>query len=335
MPRAIASNDVAFCLMVVRYELPGMDLAEVRFAISPMNELVLSLRTWRDPGRYPAHLPWVRQVDDVRSRLDAELLLALINTRLSTPDFLIPRPDSPLTRIEDQFDQLSRIDLAVIAQELRDLHRDQTWPDGLRGSGRARRSRIVSALREYWQLCFAPHWPRMQALLEADVMYRAREMAQRGIGVMLAGLEPAVDFADNVVSIHLRSPISYTRSASGTGLTLVPTLFTSGPTTPSSPEAAPMIHYGVRGLGTLWQTERPATAATVAALIGATRTNLLIRLAVPASSTELALRLGISTSAVNQHLRALQAGGLLTSARYGRAVLYHRSPLGDALLGPT
>jgi DNA-binding transcriptional ArsR family regulator len=35
---------------------------------------------------------------------------------------------------------------------------------------------------------------------------------------------------------------------------------------------------------------------------------------------------------VNQHLRALRDGGLLTSARYGRSVLYRRSALGDAFL---
>jgi len=52
----------------------------------------------------------------------------------------------------------------------------------------------------------------------------------------------------------------------------------------------------------------------------------------PASSTELAVRLGVTTSAVNQHLRTLRAGGLLTSARHGRSVLYLRSELGDRLV---
>ena len=42
---------------MIEYELAGPDLSEVRFAISPLNELTLSLRTLRDPGRFPLHLP--------------------------------------------------------------------------------------------------------------------------------------------------------------------------------------------------------------------------------------------------------------------------------------
>ena len=41
----------------------------------------------------------------------------------------------------------------------------------------------------------------------------------------------------------------------------------------------------------------------------------------------------MTTSAANQHLRVLRAGGLVTATRYGRSVLYLRSELGDALLG--
>ena len=44
---------------MIEYELEGMDLGEVRFAISPLNELTLSLRTMRDPGRYPLAGEWI------------------------------------------------------------------------------------------------------------------------------------------------------------------------------------------------------------------------------------------------------------------------------------
>ena len=312
-----------------------MDLADVRFAISPLNELVLSLRAWRDPGRFPVHLPWLHQVDAVRDRLDGELLLALTNTRFWTPDFLTPRPASPLTRIEDQFDRLSRTDLGAVAREVATLHDGSPQPKVLRGSARPLRGRIVAALRDYWELCFAPHWLRMRLLLEADVMYRGREIAQYGLGRMFSGLSEHIGFADNVVSVKVQSSVDYRRTTSGDGLTLVPTMFTRRATVPITADEAPLIHYPVRGLGTLWQIEQPIVPAAVAALIGGPRANLLVRLAVPASSTELATRLGVSAAAVNQHLRALQAGRLLTSSRYGRTVLYRRSALGDALLGET
>jgi DNA-binding transcriptional ArsR family regulator len=75
----------------------------------------------------------------------------------------------------------------------------------------------------------------------------------------------------------------------------------------------------------------PAPGALVG-LLGTQRAGLLAQLAIPASSTELAVRLGITPSAVNQHLRALRAAGLLVSARHGRSVLYRRSEIADRLL---
>ena len=45
---------------MIEYRLAGADLGEVRFAISPLNELSLSLRTFRDPGRYPLLLRWLQ-----------------------------------------------------------------------------------------------------------------------------------------------------------------------------------------------------------------------------------------------------------------------------------
>ncbi len=108
--------------MVIRYELTGMDLGEVRFAISPLTELTLSLRSFRDPGRYPLHLPWLHEVASVRAGLDEHALLALTNDLLWTPDLLTPRPASPLTRIEDQFASLEAADPRRLVAELAQLH---------------------------------------------------------------------------------------------------------------------------------------------------------------------------------------------------------------------
>ena len=38
------------------------------------------------------HLPWLRETQDARARLDVAMLRALSNDDLSTPDFLTPRP---------------------------------------------------------------------------------------------------------------------------------------------------------------------------------------------------------------------------------------------------
>ena len=106
----------------MHYELAGMDLADVRFAVSPLNELVLSLRAWRDPGRYPVHLPWLRRVEEARPTLDGDMLLALTNESLWTPDYLTPRPGSPLTRIDDELAAVAAVDDAVVTHDLEAVH---------------------------------------------------------------------------------------------------------------------------------------------------------------------------------------------------------------------
>ncbi|MGY1885930.1 MULTISPECIES: DUF5937 family protein [unclassified Blastococcus] len=316
---------------MIRYELAGMDLADVRFAISPLNELVFSLRAWRDPGRYPLHLPWLHRVEAARPDLDGDLLLALTNEELWTPDFLTPRPHSPLTRIEEELRAVADTDPAVVVRDLRVLH--DPLPPALRGRPQAVRARIVDALLGYWERSFAEDaWPRMRAVLEADVVHRGRELAQRGMAHTFAHLGETVSFADGVVSVRLKAAISYTRSTSGEGLTLVPTLFGRTASAPISPEEPPLVMYAARGVGTLWESRRLTSPAALAGLVGAVRAGLLTELATPSSSTELAVRLGVTTPAVNQHLRALRAAGLLLSARHGRSVLYRRSDLGDRLV---
>jgi DNA-binding transcriptional ArsR family regulator len=316
---------------MVRYELVGMDLADVRFAVSPLNELVLSLRAWRDPGRYPLHLRWLHALQDARGDLDEATLSALTNDRLWTPDFLNPRPYSPLTRIDDELARLAGTDPATVRRDLRAVHGAGPLPGPLRGSASRVLARILRALTGYWQRCFEPHWPRMRALLEGDVTYRGRQIAQRGLVAMFADLSRAVRLVDNVVEVQLRSNVDYARPTTG-GLTLLPTLWTTNASTPISADEPPMILYAARGIATLWEAQPLPAPDALIAILGATRAGLLVHLQTPASSTELAARLGVTVTAVNQHLRALRDGGLLVSARHGRSMLYRRSDLGDRLV---
>jgi DNA-binding transcriptional ArsR family regulator len=315
----------------IEYELAGMDVADVRFAISPINELTLSLRTFRDPGRYPLHLSWLRRTEQVRSGLDVPLLRALTNDLFWTPDYLTPRPLAPLARIDDELDAVARVSPDRMLDDLRALHAGRL-PAPLRGDPAAVRSRITEALRAYWRTCFAPWWPRMRTVLQADIIYRGQVMSAHGVAAMFAGLNERVHLDGGVVRVRLTSDAGYRRSTGGEGLTLVPTLFGRGVSAPISPEEPPVIMYGSRGAGTLWQAEPRRSPGALTELLGGTRAGLLTALATPASSTELAGRLGVTTSAVNQHLRALRDAGLLTSARHGRSVLYLRSELGDALM---
>ena len=194
-------------------------------------------------------------------------------------------------------------------------------------------ARVLDALTDYWHRCFAPYWPRMRAILEGDVTYRARQIAQHGLAAMFTDLSSTVRLVDNVVEVRLlRTTLDYARPATG-GLTLIPSLWTTNASAPISSDEPPMILYSARGVATLWEPQALPAPDALANLIGLTRAGLVIHLETPTSSTELAARLGVTTTAVNQHLRTLQAGGLLVSARHGRSMLYRRSDLGDQLAG--
>ena len=314
---------------MLRYSLTEDDVGSVRFGISPLCELGLSLRAIREPSRFPLQLPWLRRTEEARSRLDLETLMALIDDRMWTPDFLNPRPASPLTRLDDEFRVLLETPSDVFRADLVAVHGGV--PKALAGSTPAALRRIVRALTGLWETCFEPYWPRMRAVLEADVVYRGRQIAQSGVATMLNGLSSRVGYDHGVLEVRLADPNDRARAIGGDGLTLVPTMFTRRASAPVG-DGPPMLLYPARGQGALWEAERVANPAAVAAVLGETRASLLAALGDPASSTELGVRFGVTASAVNQHLRVLRDAGLLVSTRYGRSVLYLRSELGTALL---
>ncbi|MFC4786358.1 ArsR family transcriptional regulator [Nocardioides sp. MAHUQ-72] len=318
---------------MIEYDLTGTDLGEVRFAISPLGEVTLSLRTFRDPGRYPLMLPWLRLTEPARAGLDLEVLRALTNESFWVLDFLTPHPRSPLTRFEDELESAARTPPEAVRADIAEVHPDPTAvPAALRGPTDRVMGRITAALADYWAACFEPWWPRMRALLEADIVHRGRTIASSGLHGMFADLAPTVTLDGNIVQITTRTPVGYRRTTAGAGLTLAPSMFVRNASVPIAPHESPLVMYAARGLGALFESERPPVPDALAGLIGQARTRLLVLLESPASSTELAVRLGVTTTAVNQHLRALRDAGLLTSARHGRSVLYLRSQLGDDLL---
>lgn len=316
---------------MLRFHLSELDLAAIRFGISPLCEMGLSLRALKQPARYPLQLPWARRTEAARTDLDLDVLLALTDNRLWTPDFLNPRPDSPLTKLDEELSRLAAISSEQFTRQLVQVH--GRLPDVFSGSPVAARDRTVRALTEYWEACFQPYWPRMRAVLEADIVYRGRQLAHGGLATVFGGLSSTISLDGTVVSVRLRDPNHRTELVGGGGLTLVPTLFTQRSSVPTAEGQPAMILYPARGQGALWETETVANPAALSNLLGATRASLLTALGEPASSTELGVRFGISTSAVNQQLRALKNAGLLTTTRYGHSVLYLRSELGSALLG--
>ena len=296
----------------------AQDLSLTRFAFSPLWEVVASIRVLREPAAHALHLPWVKAT---RARLaEAGLDLRPLTTHVTTgrtlPGFLAPTPQTPTPELADELELLRATDPAAVP------------------GGRAALDELMTTVAAYWELAFAPSWPRLRDLLEGDVLYRARRLAAGGAPQLFADLDPAIAWGGDTLTVR-HAHVSETRRLRGRGLVLVPSAFL-WPHVASKTEEPwqPVLRYPVRGVATLWERGRPADpSSSLAAVLGRSRALLLAELGSPASTGELARRTGLTAGGVSQHLGALRSAGLVTSHRTGRVVLYARTALGDALLG--
>lgn len=318
---------------MIEMRLRIADLAETSFAVSPLQETVFSLWVWRRPGRQAFHLPWRRAMTAAWRQCDVEMLGALVSPRKWVPDFLTPRPETPLTEFSAELSAVQATPPERVARGLLETYDGAPLPAVLTGPPDAVLARIVAALSGYWQACLEPWWPRIRAVLEADIVYRSRQLALGGARALFADLDWRVRWNDGVLYIDRLPGVDYVVDINGRGLPLVPSLFCRGAITYISAAEPPVLVYPARGRATVWESGEAANDAALAELLGAPRARLLNLLDRPASTTELAHRLAVSPSAVSQHLRVLRAAGLLGRARSGRTVLYLRSPLGDQLVG--
>jgi DNA-binding transcriptional ArsR family regulator len=175
-------------------------------------------------------------------------------------------------------------------------------------------------------------WPRLRALLEADLLHRGLQLAQAGPAAAFAGLDRRIRWREGVVAVDIVRQWRRRLPVGGRGLRLLPSLFTTVPHLPVDTLDPPVLAYPARGTAALWPS-RPAPAPAAARnLLGRPRAQLLDLLRTPASTTELAVQLGVTRSAVSQHLQVLAAAGLVHRARAGRIVLYRQSAFGAGLI---
>ncbi|MCK2215636.1 winged helix-turn-helix domain-containing protein [Actinomadura sp. ATCC 31491] len=314
------------------------DLTSIRFAFSPLREVAASVHALRTPAGRALHLPWMKHV---RPKLTADLapLLDLVPGGAYIPDFLCPIPASPAPDLAAELAALRALPDEVIRG---DLDRMTSWPTcgPLEGAAAdlyddppAGLPRLAEAVEAYWRLAIAPHWPRMRSLLEGDLLYRARQLAEHGPAGVFADMHPEIRWEDRRLCLEQR-PEELSRALTGEGLLLIASVFVW----PSlfhrtdSPGQA-IITYPVRAIATLWERGTAPAPGALAAVIGRSRALLLGELDTPASTTELSRRTGLAPGSVSEQLTLLLAAGLVTKHRVGRVMLYVRTPRAQALLG--
>ncbi|MEV8097120.1 helix-turn-helix domain-containing protein [Kitasatospora sp. NPDC085879] len=312
------------------------DLAHMRFAVSPMWEVGPSLRLLRSGVDHPVHRRWVEQVRPRLAAVGLGRLAELVPPSGYVPDFLNPTPVAPSADLAAELDAILATPAERVRRDLDRLRREQRGlgprAEALYARPEARLAGVAEEIRLYWELALAPYWARIRAVLDADVAHRARQVAERGAAHLLGGLHASVRWDEDTLRL-LRRPGALSRATAGQGLLLIPSVFT-GPTpfTRVTPPDPPQLAYPARGIGHLWETASGAGSEALTAVLGRTRTRLLVELDTPASTTELARRTGISPAAVSENLTALRNAGLATAHRAGRSVLYARTATADALL---
>lgn len=317
---------------MIELDLDVEDLVGMRFAVSPLMETVMSLRIPLVPTYFVLQMPWWHRVRADVAGIDMAPLSALVGVRRWVPDFLTPRPEVPVPDFEAELEVVSRTPPEKVVADIVTAHAGRPVPDCLRLDRPARlRDRLVELLRDYWAVALAPYWTRMRGVLEADMLYRARQFTRGGARLLFADLHPAVRWRAGVLRLDIAG-IDYRVDVTGRGLCLMPCLFIRNTAPPISADEPPALAYPARGIATLWEAEPPRGGDALVALIGRRKAALLGCLDRPASTLDLAGRLGITPSAVSQHLSVLHDTGLVTRARVGRVVLYARSDLGDRLL---
>jgi len=326
--------------MTITAELDVGELAETRFAVSPLGETVAALQLLRDGGRQAPNLPWVRWANDELAGRPLRLprVWPLVASPTPTrPEFLSPAPAGANTTLAEQRATMRRTPARQVRASLARVFGDRppTAASELAAAPARELRAIADELRAAYERLVAPHWPRMRALLDADIGYRARRLTDGGAGALFNELHADLHWADGRLTMSgFRSDREVRLGRRG--LVLVPSVFgwphvmiklsTTTQTT---------LTYPARGVGLLWSAGTRPAGDAVGELLGRTRAQLLQALRAPATTTELARSLGVTASAVSQHLRALRAGGLIRGERSGRTVLYAATGLGRALLDGT
>jgi DNA-binding transcriptional ArsR family regulator len=321
---------------VIAYRFGRDDLLRTRFAISPLFELVASVRVLRDPGAHSVHLPWVREARARLAGFDYRLLDALDPGTPYAPDFVAPPPSTPLPDVREELERVRGTPPEQVRIEVGWTFEGREIPAIVRpllDDPAAELPGLVALMAGYWERAIAPWWDAVRAVLEADIRQRARHLAGGGALELFAGLHSEVRWHDGALVVERGHDAEV--ELAGRGLQLVPAAF-GWPRVGAmfDPPWQPALIYPPRGVGELWAPAAGDPAA-LGELLGRRRASILVALAAEATTTELAGRLAASPAGVSEHLGVLRRAGLVRARREGRAVLYSRTAAGDVLTAPS
>ncbi|MEV4537577.1 winged helix-turn-helix domain-containing protein [Asanoa sp. NPDC049518] len=313
------------------------ELAKARFAMSPIANLTGALLVaagWREPGLDPG---WVASTRSALAAADPILraLATVIHQTMELPDVISMPPSGVDTTIEEELAALRATPHERAVRDLRASAAAQrggpplSLPATLTRPGVT--DRLADAFAAYWETVIAPHWPRVRAGLERDIIRRSGLLATYGWARALDGLRSDLRWrADGRIDLTTMPGPSH--RLTGADLLFVPSASSGGWLSLNPPHTYALV-YRAGGVTEAWTSTGTPSPHRLDRLIGRSRAALLMALAEPASTSQLVAQLGMSLGAVGDHLSVLRDAGLVSRSRSGRTVQYRRTALGDALAG--
>ncbi|MEV6522466.1 DUF5937 family protein [Longispora sp. NPDC051575] len=325
--------------MAVTLRFGPADLLRCRFGMSAAFETVSAIRLTSPEEGAGHHQRWLDAARPRLAGLDLRPVTLLQPRRGYAPDFLAPPPTGPLVRFDEDLARIAATPpervRAEIGLSLRDTPGAADSPTGrlLLGDPAEVLRLLTGLLREAWHALVEPVWPRVRALLDADVGFQSRRLAEGGLDRLFAELHPALRWQDHTLT-RARGDDDH-RDLRGEGLLLMPSVFKwDQVVVVLDPPWQPAVIYPARGIGALWEPARGTPDAALARLIGRTRAALLTGLTGPATTTALAHRHALAAGTVSEHLTILRDAGFVVGERHRHEIRYRRTALGDAATHP-
>lgn len=317
------------------WKIPVDVLAESRFAVSPMAEVVWAVSALRKP-RSPdqrafrdahgaAFGDWLAGRPVVVDLIRASFRETSSGRFGWMADFFgMPPPWVARTTFEIELDQLRALTDDQVRSDLAETSKAPLASTLLEPGVR---DALIDLVAWLWTHTLETDWIRRERVFRADIVARTDQLARHGWKAVLRDLGRDREWIGNGelrVNRFSRPTVELPREAR---LTFVPTNHPGGWSGGRADSFA--IYYPVAGR---LAAVDAASQMGLGALIGKARADVLRLLDGPHSTSQLVALSGQHLGSVGGHLKVLLDAGVVLRRRSGREVLYWRTPLGDSLV---
>ena len=306
-------------------------LAASRFVTSPLMETVNALGVLAARNPQPWERDWLaRHEPAFRDRIKTDPFAAALAQGMQSGRWLPvdlsvpPRPgdvtfEQELARVRTVPPRVAKFDLSQSAGGRLPGALDVSDPAGS----------FADLLQWIWDHAVRAEWPRRKRKYEADIVSRTTVLSQRGWAAAVGGIAKDVRWLGGgqlQITVKDHPPLDLSRAE----LMFIPGSMPEGRVAWEYPARFAVIYPAA---GMLASSANPGAPEPLRRLLGPTRAEILLLIGNPITTTQLVAVTGLALGTIGDHLRVLLDAGLAERQRSGAHVLYHRTPIGQQLIG--